>query len=536
MNQPSTLYLNAEFLTLDTGNPRAEAMLVKDGRIVALGTRGVVESQAPVNARRIDLIGGNVIPGFNDCHCHVLGFGLTLDMPDLGPENVQNFADIKRIVAREAERTPQNQWVRCRGYDHNSLAEERHPTRSDLDEVAPNHPVVLWHTSGHTLVCNTAALSLAGITAETETPLGSEIERDVHGEPTGVLKEAPAMNLLTNAIPPTTVNQGAQAIIRAMDVMASQGISSATDADTRENEFPMYLAALNSGRLAGRVTLMPRIEMVAPPGSDEVRTPEEMSLGESPDWLRIGATKVFVDGALTTKTAAMIEPFEGVDGDTGLLMWEQEALLDMICRAHKAGWQIGAHAIGDRGIKAVLDCYQAANDQEPRPDVRHRIEHCMVIDGVQALRLQQLNVVPVLQPGFIGRMGDAYIRVLGMQRAAQVMPVERFDWLGIPVAFSSDRPVIPGAPLKSIRSAVQRKTPKGVVLGREHAVNALLGIRHYTMGSAYASHTENVLGNLVPGKFADFTLLARNPMDIATEDFASVRVEMTVVGGVESFE
>jgi predicted amidohydrolase YtcJ len=229
-------------------------------------------------------------------------------------------------------------------------------------------------------------------------------------------------------------------------------------------------------------------------------------------------------------------PFEGDTDNTGLLIWEPAVLEGMIRRAHEAGWQIATHAIGDRAIELVLDCYQKALTASPREHHRHRIEHCMMLDATQALRLQQLAVVPVVQPGFIGRLGDAYIAALGLERASQLIPLERFDWLGIPVAFSSDRPVIPGAPLKGIRSAMERTTPQGIVLGSEHAINALQAVRHYTSGSAYASHAEEKTGTLVRGKMADFTVLARNPAETAFEDFARVRVEMTVVGGIETFE
>jgi predicted amidohydrolase YtcJ len=281
---------------------------------------------------------------------------------------------------------------------------------------------------------------------------------------------------------------------------------------------------------------MPAIELVAPPGEDKARPVEEFSLGDQPEWLRIGATKIFSDGALTTRTAAVSVPFDGEPENLGLFMWQPDELRDMIRRAHDAGWQIATHAIGDRAVQLVLDCYEAALQAAPREDHRHRIEHCMMLEPQQALRMQQLGVIAVLQPGFIGRLGDAYITVLGAERAAQLNPMERFDMLGIPVAFSSDRPVIPGAPLKGIRSAMQRLSPQGVVLGREHAITALQAIRYYTSGAAFASRTDDFSGTLVRDKVADFTVLSRNPAETAAEDFGRVRVERTVVGGIETFE
>jgi predicted amidohydrolase YtcJ len=207
----------------------------------------------------------------------------------------------------------------------------------------------------------------------------------------------------------------------------------------------------------------------------------------------------------------------------------------MIHRAHTAGWQIGTHAIGDRAIETVITCYEEALTETPREQHRHRIEHCMLLDHALGMRIQQLGVVPTIQPGFMSRLGDAYIAALGTERASQLMPMEMFDWLGIPVGFSSDRPVIPGAPLRGIRAAMQRITPAGVVLGAQHCMSALEAIRHYTTGSAFATHTEHEKGALRRGNFADFTVLSRDPSETQPEEFGSIRVMMTVAGGIETF-
>ncbi|GAC1324954.1 MAG: amidohydrolase [Chloroflexota bacterium] len=536
--QQTTLFVNGNILTMDRTVPRVEALLVREGRIAALGPRQPVESQAPPSVRRVDLEGRTVVPGFHDAHCHILSFGLTLDQVDVSADSVTSIQDIQRSVGQRSQRTPPGEWVIGRGYDQNVLSDARHPTRSDLDEVAYGHPVVLWHTSGHALTCNSQALAIAGVHANTPTPHGGEIERSENGEPTGVLKEA-ATDLVSTAIPPPTLQQGGDAIVRAMELMASQGITNACDAATGHGdrvtpEIEMYRRALATGRLAGRITLSPQIQYVAPPDSDEVREHRDFYVGTDTDWLSVGATKIFADGALTTRTAAVREPYADTGG-TGIMMWEPETLLSMMRRAHKAGWQIATHAIGDRAIEAVLDCYGDILSEAPRGDHRHRIEHCMMVDRDLGLRIQQLAVVPVVQPGFIGRLGDAYISALGLERASQLMPLELFDWLGITVAFSSDRPVIPGAPLKGIRSAMQRTSPTGVQLGRQHSITALEAIRYYTSASAFATHMEDRVGTLRRDAFADFVVLSHNPGDMSADDFARVRVEMTVAGGVVTY-
>lgn len=539
LNQDSTLYLNATVFTMDRSVPRVESLLVRDGRIAVLGRREDVEAQADRGTRRVDLAGGTVIPGFNDCHCHILSFGLTLQQLDVGADAVRTIEDIRRAVAERAQATGEG-WVVGRGYDQNALRERRHPTRFDLDEVSAGRPVVLWHTSGHALTCNSRALALAGISAATATPPGGEIERDSHGEPNGVLKESAATDLVARAMPAPTVEEGTEAVIRAMEVMASQGITSASDAATGEGpsirpRLEMFRRALASGRLAGKITLMPQILYVAPPDSAESHRRAELDVGDRPDWLHVGPTKIFSDGAITTRTAALREPFADGDANTGLLIWEPNTLTDMIARAHKAGWQIATHAIGDRAIELVLDCYERALKQEPRVDHRHRIEHCMLLDRSLVRRIQELGVIPVLQPGFIGRLGDAYIDALGMDRASQLNPMALFDAFGVRVAFSSDRPVIPGAPLDGIRSAVRRVTPRGITLGAQHAISPLEAIRYYTAGSAYATHAEGVKGTLARGMPADFTVLSHDPTSLSPEEFDRIHVTRTVVAGTETY-
>jgi predicted amidohydrolase YtcJ len=540
MNQPETLYFNANVFTMDREVPRAEALLVRNGRIAVLGPNDLVETQVGPATERVDLDGRTVVPGFNDCHCHILTFGLTLGQLDVGADAVRTIDDILRAVAERMRQLPDDVWIIGRGYDQNALEERRHPSRADLDTAGNSNPVVLWHTSGHALTCNTRALQLAGIRADTPTPPGGDIERDVHGEPTGVLKEMPATDLLNAAIPPPTVSQGTEAIIRAMQVMAGEGITSASDASTGQGPsistaLEMYGNALSSGRLVGRITLMPQIIYVAPPDSSEIHQPEEFQVGNRPDWLDIGPTKIFSDGALTTRTAALREPYADDETNTGLLIWDPKTLDGMIRRAHDAGWQIATHAIGDRAIEITVACYERALSKVPRPDHRHRIEHCMLLDRELALRIKRAGVVPVLQPAFIARLGDAYIDGLGIERASQVMPLELFDWNNIPLGCSSDRPVIPGEPLRGIRAALERVTPRGVRLGPQHTIGPLQAIRQYTSGSAFATHSEHRRGTLRLNMPADFTVLSENPAETPLEEFEKVQVVKTVVDGVEVY-
>jgi len=537
MSHNATLYINCTVHTMD-GTAPAGALLIEGERIVAVGPRSEVEAQAGPGMRRIDLAGQTVVPGFNDSHAHILWVGLALEQVDVGVDVVGGIDDIRRTVQTRARVTPTGAWVLGRGYQQAALREQRHPTRHDLDPISPDHPVMLRHTSGHVLTCNTLALRHAGITRDTPPPAGGEIDRDQHGEPTGVLKES-AMELIYDVIPPPSLEQGTELILRAMDLMARQGITSVSDAATghgssAEPELAMYRAALHSKKLVGRITLMPQILYTAPPDSNEIRTADSFDAGNQPDWLAIGPTKVFSDGALSTRTAALRQPYHADGDNTGILLWETSTLAGMIQRAHAAGWQIAAHALGDRAVEVVIEVYEQALAISPRRDHRHRIEHCMLLDQDQARRIKAAGLVPSLQPD-IYRLGDSYIDALGLERASQSIPIRLFRELDIPVAFSSDRPVIPGHPLEVIRSAMERTTPSGVVLGPEHSVTALEAIRNYTWGGAWATHSEHQKGVLQAGLLADFAVLSADPATTPPEEFGELRVTMTVVGGREVY-
>lgn len=530
------LYLNGMFHTMDHEIPIAEALLVREERILAVGRRSDVQAAAHAGAEKVDLGGSTVIPGFNDSHAHVLWLGMALEQVDVGA--VATVGDITHAIQTRARRTKGEQWVEGRGYDQNMLVEQRHPTRFDLDPVSHGHPVVLRHTSGHVLTCNSLALQAAGVNADTPDPAGGIIERNEHGEPTGVMKES-AMDLIVDVVPPPTVEEGAVAIRRALETMATYGITSVSDAATGtgpsiEPALAMYERAAAIGQLAGRVQLMPQIHYVAPPDGDSSVNPDHFPLGTHPLWLTIGPVKIFSDGALSTRTAALREPYAGDGADRGILLWPDEILASMIGRAHAAGWQIATHALGDRAVAAVVEAYQRALQAHPRADHRHRIEHCMLLDDSLAARIRDLGIVPSLQPD-IFRLGDGYVSALGKKRASTSIPIGTFRQLGVRIALSSDAPVIPCDPLPIIRSAIERRTPSGVHLGSDEASTVAEAIHCYTVGGAFATRTDSLKGMLRPGMLADFTVLSRDPITVPTEEFDSLKVTMTVVGGRQSY-
>jgi predicted amidohydrolase YtcJ len=522
-----TLLTNVTIYTMEQEQPVANAMVWREEHLLAVGDAADLAARYP-SARRID--GGElfVVPGFNDCHCHILAYGLDLSAANLSPEHAPDIPSLIAQLRRWAEEHPDAAWIVGSGYDQNRLAERRHPTRYDLDQVSREKPVFIEHTSKHGGVANSVALRVAGITRETPDPPGGTIERDAHSEPTGVLLES-ATDLVTKHQPPLSHRQRVRAIHLSAQAMAEKGITAAADASTGwgdlEGEVAAYVQAVNEGAPL-RVTLM--ILATALRRDGKWLQPQDISTGSN--GVRVGIAKVFADGALTTRTAALKEPYADTE-TTGMLLHSEEELQELIVGAHQAGWQVGTHAIGDRAIEAVLNLYEQAMQTQPRADVRHRIEHCMLLDDGLIDRLRALGVVAVLQPEFMARLGDAYRYGLGEERAGRLKRTASLLKAGVRVAFSSDCPVVPGAPLDGVRAAVERKTPLGAVLGAEERVDALTAIRLYTVGAAIAAKDETQTGTLAAGKRADFVLLSRDLATTPLEEWQDMRVMATVFGG-----
>lgn len=523
-----TLYFNGNIVTLDPELPRAEAMVVADGAIQAIGAGVDLSSRGQ---RKVDLGGATAIPGFDDSHMHVLSMGLGLGQVDVAPA-LSIGELVKRVQERVAVTAP-GSWVLGRGYNQNLLHERRHPTRDDLDAVSPVHPVALWHTSGHALTTNSEALRLAGIGPDTAPPEAGEIDRDATGYPTGVLKEN-AMSLLRSVVPSPSPRESRDAILAASRALAAEGITSASDAATGqhgrlEDSIEGYRLALESGSLITRLTLMPLIESVT--GAAR-RTPSDLDLGTKPAWLSTGAAKIFTDGALTTRTAALRQPYADSSG-AGILIWRDDDLLRVMREAVASGWRLATHAIGDRALEQVIAAYEQIGQGK---EARARVEHATICDHLLVARMRNVGAVAVLQPEDIAVLGDAYPPALGSARAGDNSPVRWFAEAGVPIAFSSDRPVTPGHPLTGVRAAVERRTVSGRVLGGEHRIDAEIAIGYYTAGSAYATRHEGLKGRLKAGFRADFVVLDRDITSCPSEAITEATVQRTFVDGRQVFE
>ncbi|MHB8645865.1 MAG: amidohydrolase [Thermomicrobiales bacterium] len=527
-----TLFLNGTVLTMNPVHPEAEAVLVRGDRIVAVGFADEMRALAAPGARIVDLAGRTLLPGFNEAHNHMLSFGLSLAQVDCRAPGCATIPELQQRVAARAAETPGGAWVLGCGYDDQSLAERRHPTRYDLDAVAPDHSVVITNASGHLCVANSRALALSGITGDTEPPEGGGIVRGADGNPTGLLLET-AQELVTDLIPEPTEDELVEALGHCAERYLAAGITSSADANVHTNtQFRAFQRAAATGINPLRTTLMLREHLLPHLTETGIRT------GFGSDRLRCGPIKLFIDGSLIGRTAAVTQPFlhDPDPHNLGLTMMSEEVFQGYVMDAHAAGWQIAVHAIGDRGIEMVLDAYERALTAHPRADHRHRIEHCGILRPDLIARIARLGVVVVTQPIFITEYGDSFIRHLGEERAALTYPFWSLLNAGIPMVFSSDCPVSAYEPLKSIQVSVTERTGSGAEYAPAEAINVHDALHAYTVAGAYATFEEHTKGSIAPGMLADFAVLDGDPRHTPPDALAAIPVAMTWIGGELMYE
>jgi predicted amidohydrolase YtcJ len=534
---------NANIITVDDTRPRAGSVAIVGQRIVAVGEVG--DFAGADAQQRIDLGGRTVVPGFNDAHNHMQAFGAGLNEVALQPSVVHSVEEIVSAIAERVEQTDAGVWVIGTGYDDNKLAERRHPTRYELDAVSPDNPVVLNHTSGHFCVVNTAAMRLARI-GEVDVPEGGVVALGDDGQPNGLLEEQ-AQTLARSLLHPRAVADMVHNLGAASDVYLSEGITSCQEAGvggilgTKEPlELAAYQQARRAHRLRVRVTLMPSVETLH--GGDHHPDDDEpfaldlgLHSGFGDEWLKFGPVKIFADGSLIGRTAAMFEDFENEPGNNGYFQMDEAKLHSLITKAHRSGWQVATHAIGDRAVSSVLDAYAEAQRLLPRTDPRHRIEHCGMCRADDVARIAELGVIPVPQGRFINEIGDGMLRAVG-GRAPDCYRQRSFLDAGVVLPGSSDRPVVQGAPLLGIADMVNQRTDSGQPFNPHEAVGPDEALRSFTLHSAYAAFDEADKGSIEVGKLADMTVLSQDITAIDPAGIAQTAVEATMVGGRFEFD
>ncbi|WP_336660897.1 amidohydrolase [Leucobacter sp. USHLN153] len=525
---------NADIITMDPDRPRARRVGVLHGRFVALDE----ELDGVGATRRVDVGGATVIPGIIDAHCHTVWYGRTLVEADLlAPATLD---DALAVLAERARNTPQGEWVLGAGYNQHRFG-GAYPTIAQLDAIADGRPLVIRQSSGHAVIANTVAMQMAGI-IDSPDPVGGSIERDAAGRVTGRLDET-AQDLVLDLLKPYKHADVVDAIDRATAVYASQAITSFSEAGISAGwighspiEMRAYQDAAERGLLRARGQLMPGIDaLTALAGAAGDANGSGLDLGIrtgfGSDLVRIGPTKVFVDGSLTGRTCAMTEPFCGEPDNVGMLQYEEDELRARISAAAEGGWAVAAHAIGDRGIDIAIDALTEAQRRFGHPPTPHRIEHVSYLRDDQLPLLAQAGIAVTPQAIFVRQFGDAFVQSLGEERARGVYRAQSLVDAGVLVAGSSDRPCIEGNPFEALRVLRERKTLSGAVFSPHEIVSAETALSMYTRDAARATGAENETGMIRPGLLADLAVLEGSPYDPDPAALSEITVVATAVSG-----
>jgi predicted amidohydrolase YtcJ len=525
---------NAQFSSIR----REEAIAVRGDRIQAVGKNVDIQKLKGPQTQVIDVGGHFVMPGFNDAHLHLADAGFQKLNVDL--TGVKTLDEFRERVLAKVEKAKAGEWILGGGWDETTWPVKALPSRWDLDEVSAGHPVFLDRVDGHLAVANTRALQLASITIASRDPEGGKIDRDANGQPTGILRDT-AQHAVSVVLPEPTHEKRRQAIETALADLAEQGVTSAQDYSPDWQNFQIYEELEKEGKLTARIS-----EWLPFDDSVEELQKKRDSHPQSDLMLHTGMLKGFMDGSLGGHTAALLEPYADDPKNSGLPRYEADKLNDMAKERVLAAFQLGFHAIGDKGIQMALDAFaeaeKAAREQKVKApnggdDFRLRVEHAQVTTPAQIARFKELKVIASMQPSHVlTDMRWAQDR-LGPKRAATSYAWSSFLNKGVTVAFGTDYPVEPVTPFRGLYAAVTRKSENGKQeyfpaqkLTMDQAIAA------YTTGSAFAEFEEKEKGKLVPGMLADFVVLDHDVTAASPDKVIATRVMRTVMGGKTVYE
>ncbi|MFM1652026.1 amidohydrolase [Brevibacillus sp. B_LB10_24] len=516
--------INGRIVSMDAESREYEAVAMQHGRIVSLGpAREVLRAAGPA-AEVVDLNGRTVLPGFIDAHQHMIYFGHHLSCVDCRRESIADMAEAIRARAKELEPTD---WIIGQGFDETCFREKRLPTAEDLRGI-PN-PVYITRFCLHAAVVNQAGLAAAGIDETTSDPPGGELMRDEQGKLTGVLREK-ALDLIRHVLPPCTPDDMRKALTLADRRYISEGITTVHEAgigfftDSFE-EFAVFQEMTRSEAIHVRV-----YGMVLDKFFPLVKA-ARMRFGLGDGRFKLGPVKIFSDGTLSGRTAAVSEEYLDPPGTTGMMVISADELQQKVLEAHLEGYQVSVHAIGDRAIDQVIAAYENALAICPREDHRHRIEHCAVTAPELIRRIKKLGLIPVPQTALLHTAGDVYRRVLKPHVLQGLYPYQTFFQEGVRVAGSSDCPVVPSSPLLGLYTAMTRQTTEGAAVVPEQQISLFQALQMYTVHAAYASFGEREIGTIELGKYGDLVVLPEGFMSFSPDEVKEAKVELTVIDG-----
>jgi predicted amidohydrolase YtcJ len=527
------VFKNGNIYTANERQPKAEAVAVKAEHIVFVGSNRDAQKYLGKSTRVIDLSGNTLLPGLTDAHHHLSGVGfreMTLNL-----EGTTSLEDFLAKVKAQVEQTSPGKWVTGRGWIQTFWQPPVFPTRWDLDKVAPNNPVFLNRADGHGAVANSAALKIAGIDKATPNPFGGEISKDKEsGTPNGMLLDA-AQGLVRRHIPATTPEEAERAIVLGVKRDTELGWTQVQDPGGSYAEVDLFEKLYREGKVKLRI-----YKALSAPGKEAQRLFREGAvIGAYGNHLTVRAIKLYADGSLGSRSAALLEPYSDAPDTSGFLTIKEEDLLPVLEGALRKGVQVETHAIGDRGNRFILDEYEKAMKAVPQSEwkikaPRWRVEHSQIVNPADIPRFAKLGVIPSMQPSHaIGDLHFAPSR-LGIPRLAGAYAWQSFIKSGSIVPGGSDAPVERGEPMIEFYAAVARKDLKGFSGEGWHAEEALTreqALQMFTIWPAYAAFEEKLRGSIEVGKLADFTILSGDIMKIPEMEILKTRCVMTVIGG-----
>jgi predicted amidohydrolase YtcJ len=503
---------NGKIFTGLDEKPRFQAIAVKDGKILAVGTNEEIAEHVGTSTQVLDVKGKLVVPGFIDAHCHFSSGGHSLTKLDL--RNAQTIEHIQEKIAERIKELPAGELVVAyASYPNPSLFKGLGwPTKEILDRVSTNNPVIIQRRGGHAVWVNSVALEKSGITKDTAAPPGGEIVKNPEtGEPTGILKEA-ASNLLKVWDKPKPKED----IERALEHAAKLGITG-IQTGSYLKEIEIFKELNKEGKLTLRVSAWISVHEL------DRAIEKEIMWSQGDEMVRVGLVKMFIDGTIGVRSALMFESFTEEPGNTGLAQYEEEEFYALVEKAHKNGYQVGVHAIGDKAVHWVLNAFERAQKKHGKKGLRHRVEHCTVVTFQDAERFGELGVVASMQPNITG--SEIYRRVrLGKERARRVDMWRTLLNNGAVLAWGTDWPVSPINPMENLYQLVTRYY-------KEERLTIAEAIKYYTFGSAYASHEEDIKGTLEKGKLADMVVLSRDLFTIPPSEILRTEALVTILGG-----
>jgi len=535
-DSPDTIFLHGDIYT-NTGI-HAQAMAVRGGRIVAIGSDARIEKLKGKHTQVVDFGGHFVMPGFNDAHVHLANAGFEKLHVELA--GLRSLAEMQQRIATSVRTAPVGEWITGRGWDHTLWSRQKLPTRQDLDTVTGDHPAIFTRVDGHISVANSAALRFAGITRSTPDPPGGKIDHDAQGEPTGILRETVKDDLIAKLPPPSSA-QRRRGLELALADAARWGITSAQD-NSQWEDFLILEDLEREGKLTLRVA-----EWLPFNASLELLQEHRAHHPHDDEMLHTTMLKGFMDGSLGSRTAALLAPYADDPGNTGLARYDQAKLDQMAIERVRAGFQLGFHAIGDRAVEMALDAFTAAErdaregGRVPAEGFRFRVEHAQIITPEQVKRFRELGVIASMQPSHLLTDMRWVEARLGKERLIHSYAWKEFLDAGVPVCFGTDYPVEPITPFRGLYAAVTRRSEDGK---QEYFPDQKLTIEQaialYTAVSAYAEFADDdgllQKGQLQPGMLADFVVLDRDITRVEPAAILKTQVLRTVVGGKTVYE